>query len=846
MAEHAPHSPPLAPGPVYRPLVPVALALAGGILLRQWAGLPRALVLGLAAAAALGFPLARRSGHLRLALAGLYLLILGAGWLRLDLAATPPPDHHLAHVLTTEPRLLKLRGVVDSDPVTTVSPPMPLSGESDWLARPERKCRLEFRLEAVWLKGGWAATGGRAQLTVYKPRGRLRYGDHLVLTASASTPRGPGNPGEFDWARHLRHRDIRIRLVTEANAITVVERGGGGPLGSLAASARRAHRRLIDRTFGRRDSQAGDMLRATILGDRAELDAGLETAFQRSGTMHLLAISGLHVGIVAFIMWKMASLLGLGRPASGGLVLLAVGLYALTVGLTPSVTRATVITAVVVLAIIGRRRVDPLHATAVAAIVLLLAQPYSLFNAGFQLSFAAVVSISCLYGEFREAFRRPETLETRLLEEQDIGLPRRTARWMGRLTVGALIVSLTAWLGVFPLIAHYFHVFSPVTVLANLLAVPLLSAVVPLGFVHWAAGAVWSGLAGVPGWLAEGATACLAGVVRGAAQLPLAWTYCPGPSWGWLAAYYGLGAVLLARRRLGIKGRTAAALGLVGLSIYLFATAAPAQPDGLELTVLDVRHGSAAALRYPDGTTVLADCGTYGRADVGRYAVAPALWQQGVRQIDLLALSHGDVDHINGVPALLDRFRIGRVVYSPALPRCEAGKQLMAMLDARGIPHEAVRAGDQLRLGNGHTIEVLAPSEWLRRALPDDQNENSLVLRAEHAGRRVLLTGDAQEAATTVLLRSGTNVRADVLVVPHHGCRMDNTPAFAEAVRPAVAICSNQRDRLPPETIAHYQAAGARVLTTCRHGAVTVRLNETGLHVHPFRETASEPASAAE
>jgi competence protein ComEC len=127
-------------------------------------------------------------------------------------------------------------------------------------------------------------------------------------------------------------------------------------------------------------------------------------------------------------------------------------------------------------------------------------------------------------------------------------------------------------------------------------------------------------------------------------------------------------------------------------------------------------------LRYPDGSTVVYDCGSYGRSDVGRWVAAPALWHWGVRRIDLLVASHADADHINGIPSLLERFQVGRVLYSPVLKQAKAGRQLLDLLNRRGIPHGAARAGDRVEVGRGNILAVLAPTDWTLRACPEDQN----------------------------------------------------------------------------------------------------------------------------
>ena len=741
-------------------------------------------------------------------------------------------------------RLLKARGVVASDPVLYVSPPMPLSGDSKWLASEVLRGRFELAVDEVEVDGRWRATTGLARVTLHEPGDELRYGDRVVVTGTARAPRRPTGPGQADRATALRRRGVAAVMAVESDVLVLESRGGGGLFQWLACAVRGKLRRVVRTTLSRRDPRAGAMVCATVLGDRAELDDALEEAFRRSGTMHLLAISGLHVGIVALLVWKATSLLGLGRRLAGGLVLATVLLYAVMIGWTPAVARAAVFTAALVAAIVGRRRGDTLQATALAALVLLLLRPYDLFNAGFQLSFAAVVSIGALYHEFWAAFRRPETLERRLLDEAEMGPLARALRWplrrLKRLLWGCFLTSAVAWLGVFPLIAYYFNLFSPVTVLANIVAVPLLMVVVVLGFTHLAFGVVWSVLAWPSGWLAQWATAGLAAVVRGAARLPLAWTHCAAPPLGWLVAYYALGAVVLARRRLGLSRRRAAMLWLAGVAVYLYASLAPARPSGLEVTALAVEHGLAVVLRYPDGSTVVYDSGTYGRLDVGRYVTAPALWARGVRRIDLLVLSHADVDHINGVPSLLERFPVGRVLHTPVLGTSDVGAQLLGMLDARGIPHQPAVAGDRFAVGGANVLEALAPVDWLLRTRPKNQNENGLVLRAGHAGRRVLLTGDIQQLAATILLSAGVDLRADVLLVPHHGCNMPNARAFAAAVRPAVAICSNRADHLHPDTLAAYRDAGADLYATCWDGTITVRLDRRGIHVQPFRQRRAE------
>lgn len=818
---------------LYRPLVPAVLAFAAGILVREWALVPRPAAWAIAAAAAVAFPAARVLARRRLALCALYTLLVSAGYARTDLAKAPLPGHHLARSFDRQPRLAKVRGVVRSDPQEYEFPAQRLAPEGSLLAESRHKTKFELAANAVRTGREWVAACGRVQVHLYDTPGELRYGDLAELVGTVRRPGRASNPGQLDFARLLRRRGIHLSMSVSEGNVEALDRHRGGPLRTVAYAARGWLRHRLREDLSA-SPDTGSLLCATVLGDRTKLDDELEETFKRSGTMHLLAISGLHVGIVAALVWMAASVMRVGRRASALLVLAAVGVYAVATGMPPSVQRAALMTAALVLSILGRRRFDPLHATALAALVLLALDPMELFHAGFQLSFAAVVSIICLTDELAAALRPSEPLAESLAASHGRPLRQRVPRWLRRRLPLAAGVSGAAWLGVLPLTAYYFHLFSPVTVAANLVAVPLLGVVLVLGFAHAGALLVGGTLAALPAVLAQGAAWLLTTVVDLAAKATPLWTYCTPPAVGWVVAYYALGLVVVSRRRIGLSGRRAAILAAGGLLVYALATFPPPRPDGLTATVLDVRHGTAVVLRYPDGTTVLYDCGSAGRSDVGQWVVAPALRHWRVRRIDLLVVSHADTDHVNGIPALLDRFPVGRVVYSRGVPRHPRGNRLIELLDERGVPHEAAWAGDRLVVGESHELEVLAPAGWTLRALEHDQNENSLVLRAEYEGRSILLPGDIQEAGTAALRGSSPDLRTDVLLVPHHGCGLDNGKAFAAAVRPDYALCSNRADHLCADTVEHYEDQEAEVLATCWHGAITVRMRGGSLEVSTF------------
>ncbi|NQT85653.1 ComEC family competence protein, partial [bacterium] len=590
-------------------MAPAVCAFALGIAIREYTSLPASFAWTVVALSLVAFPVARIARFTKFTLLPLALLLVGAGWLRLDEAKGPLPPDHVARPLTLDPILVKLRGVVHTDPQAYASPPTPLAAPGSWLGSTFHKTRFQLDVSHVWLDDGWASARGLVRVTVYGPPGDLRYGDELAVTGRARRPPPATNPGELDLQRVLAHRGVHALMTTDPGNVAILDHHRGGPFQTIAFAARGWFRHLLRETLADDETTAA-MLCATVLGDRTALDDDLEADFQHSGTMHLLAISGLHVGIVAGMVWCVTTLFGLNRRTAGGVVLATVCLYALATGMTPSVLRATLVTAAVVVSILGRRLFDPLQATALAAIIILTYNPGDLFHVGFQLSFAAVLAILTLHAHFARSLRVEPTLLERITPPEEESRLARIQFSCVRRVESCFAVSLAAWLGTMPLTALVYHTFSPVTVLANLAAVPLLACVLVLGFAHALLALVSTTLAAAPGLLARLMTRTLAAVVETAADLPLAWTYCSTPAMGWVVAYYVLGALLVAACARGMSGRRAVSIYIAGLLAFTVATLTPSRPDALEVTALDVRHGTAVVLRYPDGSTALYDAGT--------------------------------------------------------------------------------------------------------------------------------------------------------------------------------------------------------------------------------------------
>jgi competence protein ComEC len=488
--------------------------------------------------------------------------------------------------------------------------------------------------------------------------------------------------------------------------------------------------------------------------------------------------------------------------------------------------------AVVCGAIVLRRPQRPANAFALAWLIVLGVNPTDPFTAGCQLSFVSVFVL--VWGVGRWLTPRPPTpLEELIDESRSVAekLLRRGIRWVGVAFAVSLILGAVNG----PLVLAWQNIASPVGVFLGPPLVLLTSVALVAGFfvlltVPVAAWLAWP-FARVTEW-------CLAGcgwLVEQAERVPGGWVYAPAPPAWWLVGFYAGGAAVV------LTDGRARRIAVVALAVWTLLGLAPPSrhlpADELRVTFLHVGHGGCVVVEPPDGRVVLYDAGTTLGPDAVRRTVAPYLWHRGVRRVDEVFLSHADLDHFNGVPAILDRFPVGLVTLTPSF-RDRPTAAVRATLDAlekRGVSMRVVSAGTVLSAGDV-TLEVLHPPA----AGPDgEENARSMVLLIRHAGNTVLLTGDLEGAGQERVTRLPVP-RVDVMLAPHHGGKDANARRAGEGRYEPGPVATWARPRLvvscqkagPTD---HLRAAYADVWDTPTAGAVVVRSHPTGLVAEAFR-----------
>jgi competence protein ComEC len=715
----------------------------------------------------------------------------------------------------------------------------------------------------------------------------VHAGDEVAVVAQARLPQVYRDDGAFDRRAYLEQQNIDLTASLRAPELMERTTPAHPTAATFLAHARRRLRDEVDTLFARRP-QVDGVLRAMLLGDRSFVDRAESTDFQKTGVFHVLVVAGLHVGALAIFLFWIGRALKL-TPLWTALMALAVLLaYVAVVEQRPPVMRAALMTAIVVVGGLFFRRLDLLNSAGLAALILLIAKPQAVRDSSFQLTFLAIGCIAGLAAPwlsksvqpYTKALRgwrdvtRDGTHEPRAAQFRidlrgtarwiELRLPARLGNAPGNALAGGIGASLRVWellvitlslqIGMLPLMASDFHRVTLSAPLVNLAAVPLTGMVVPLGFLTLGSGlalpALGKLLAAPLAWV----TLLLLHIVQWFAQFPR-WSYrIPGPP-EWLVFVFLGAAVFLAAtvRRdnfwSGWASRSAIGiLTLSGLAIAIYPFSPRWSKGNLELTVLDVGQGDSLFVVSPHGRTLLIDGGgalggfpgreEHNGIDPGEEAVSPYLWSRGFQKLDIVALTHAHQDHIGGLTAILENFRvgtlwIGREVKSPALANLERlarEKNISIVHEMHGNPFS----------WDGVETEVLWPEIPPQEVGPSPQNNDSLVLRMGYGERSMMLPGDAENQVESSILAddSPTELRADILKVGHHGSKNSTTPEFLAAMHPSVAVVSAGEDNPyghpNQELLERLENAGVRILRTDRDGAVHILTNGKEIEVSCF------------
>ncbi len=804
----------------YRPALPITLSLMAGIILTQ--GLPgfviAALFILIVAALRLAICLRRD----RPARWSPLLATMAAGYLAMVpwLSPTQGPDH-VAQYLDTG--YWRIQGTVVDSPIVRFG-----------------RTRLLLDVNTLSREAVSQSVRGRIRLTVIGEL-NLDPGDRVAFPARMRAFRNFRNPGGFDYRRHMAFEGILGSAWVQADKIRRIGKGTRSLATRLIHAARHRLAQMIDAAGGQDAADEKAVLKALVFGDRSGIDDGLRERFNRAGVGHLLAISGLHVGIVATLafgvfrwifslfpplLWR-----GWGRHWAAAATLVPVLAYGLLAGMSPSTQRAEFMVAVFLAALILGRTQDVLNTLAVAALVILAFFPPALFSISFQLSFAAVLAI--VYG---------------LEKIGAAGEPARSpAKRAGRGLAGFVLVSFLAIAGTAPVVLFHFNQTSVVGIATNLFLVPVAGFVaVPLGLVSAFVSLFFEPAAALGFWLSIKILHLALMGVDFFSGLSFAAVKTVTPSLMEIFVYYLAGWALLNLRKTSVAPWVLAAAIVLAAGDGLYWSYQRFWHRDLKLTAIDVGQGGCTLMELPGGGVVLYDGGGFSDNrlfDMGKRVVAPVLWRKKIATVDILVLSHPNADHLNGLIYIAKYFNVRELWSNGDVNTTKGYGELMAVCREKDIVVRTVDAGTGKTIIGPVTLTVLHPSAgFLDQPADIDQeyrNNGSLVVKATMGDTAFLLTGDIEARAESQLVqRVGRGLASTVLFAPHHGSRTSSSPDLIAAVAPAVVVISagaGNRFGFPhAEVTDRYRKAGSRILCTGIQGAISMRSDGKTVVVRPF------------
>ncbi len=717
--------------------------------------------------------------------------------------------------------LATIRGRIISEPYTRY--------KDDWAfakfshSDPSSSFYLELKeAEAV---DGWEKVSGEIRVVVDEPVPDLKAGDRIEAYCWLSRFRGATNPGQFDLADYLGNRNVYVGASVKSwQGITLLSEKKSGSWAGIKERFREIVSGALLDEESIQERQKG-LLEALLLGYRGNIDADTYRAFQKTGLLHFISLSGMHLGIFVAMVWWLAARLGLLKPARAAVCIVLLVLFLMVVPPRAPTIRAAVIAFVFLFSIFFGRHPNPLNSLSIAAIILLLAIPTGLFDAGWQLSFATVVGILMFCKRFYDFFN--ERLFMQVFWQKN--KPYRFLQKFGQRILGLLTTGITAWLGGAGILLYHFYSINPLTSLWTVIAFPFVACILGLGFLKILVSFFLPSVAALLAVVLNLLSAALIAVVEFFSRFDFSEILVGQVSIGIVLLYYGGIAVIVwawylrpLQGKIVVISTIFLVAGIIG-----FIKWQRTYPGDFQMTCLDVGHGQAIAIYCPAGT-LLFDAGSQYNRNVGQRVITPFLRSCGISKLDAVVISHDDIDHINGVVETVKSCDTSEVYASEAFVNKESGTAefLADCLSKEGITIKQL--GSKIELSSQLKVEILWPDDAACKDESLSDNDKSVVSLIEFAGRRILLCADIETAAQRGLLEKYNDLHADVVVVPHHGSVWSSGSDFLDSLEAKYLMCSCGQ-RYFERVKSSDPDVGGMWFYTARDGAVRLRIDRNGV-----------------
>ncbi len=753
-----------------------------------------------------------------------YFLILFAtllsvllGMVRYDHYFTLPSDH-IKKLVKDERMLAAIQGEVVSSPRIQ---------ESDWKFgkfRPYDKSS-SFYLEVSKVKSekGLKKAAGKIKVYVNEPIYDIKKGNTIRFSCWLEEFKPASNPGQFDVKKYMQNKQIYLTAsVSSREAIEKINKNS-----SSAEVLKRKIKKLVRYNYSSKKNEKG-LIEALLLGSRTKISNKTYHAFKKTGLLHLISLSGLHVGILLGGIWALTRVLGIGKNLRAVSAFLLLWIFALIVPLRPATFRAVLIGSIFCLAVIFKKRSEPINTLCLAAIITLLINPADIFNAGWQLSFSCVLGI-ILFSDRIFYFSKDKL---NFLKNMNFSFIKLTDFILRAFSVG-----FAAWIASLGIIIYNFNhinLFSPVF---TVLTLPFISIILIGGYFNILLAYLLPTVSEFVSFFISFLAGVLIKFINLLAGLPFVSISVPQLSVFMILFYYifvlyfsfGFRLKLPQLKFVNYAG------GLILVFGFLFPQFESYLKKDLEVNVLDVSHGQCLVIKTPDNENIVFDCGSLFVPDSGARIAGPFMEQKGIDKINLLIAGHDDIDHINGIPELLETLKVREFYAGPAF-KISKGFMSKYLFKIAKENEVTIKNKWQNIIEDEFKIELLWPHKNTDIDLENlSDNDLSCVLLLTYKNRSILICSDIERKIQKKILELTPHLKCDVIIAPHHGSTTTVEKNFLEKLKPDYVIASCSYHRFQKNGIVS-DFKGTDVLTTACKGAISIKIKENGkIEVDTFK-----------
>ena len=740
----------------------------------------------------------------------------------------------------------------------------------------ENKIRFEVEVVELQTIGHQEKVTGRVRLTHYYPElinNTFHAGDLIRFNqVRLKHPRNFKNPGAFDYRGYLKVQGISATgSLSKNSSIETIE---SLPLPFFESLQNKLRGNLLKTLESEFSGEQGALLKAMLLGQKNHLSVKIKESYIATGLTHLMAVSGLHVGFIAWsafiIFWPLAFQVllkyrpewvqsGAAKKIAAFFCFFPVLFYLLLVGAKITALRAGFMVLVFLFAILVNRERDLFNTLFIAAFLILIWNPEVVLNVSFQLSFAAMTGILFVMRHFarlpddpidsmgEQPWWRQLLLDLSFEEWKELSWLQKCLHSLKKYIAASALISLAVYLITLPFLIFHFNQVSLIGLFLNLIMVPLASILIPLALLSLSLGSALP----VLGWIVSVPVhlllECFLVTPQFFSSFTYASVYVPSPPRWWILLYIFVlvGGIWLALKKPSASKdtpqktlpvmlmKTSLAFALIGVVTLLIWPQFPKRPSEiLQVSILDVGQGESIFIEFPNRKTMILDGGGFYKnsLDVGKVVVAPFLWNRGIDHIDYLVATHSDQDHISGLESLADLFSIGNFLDGFSDLDDSRIDQLRQKVLSRKAVLVPLQTGIPLNIGEVKLTPLHPDAQFILQTIANKKskvgNELSLVLRLEYREFSMLLTGDIGKSTEEYLIQKGVSLQAEFLKSPHHGSRFSNSSSFISTVQPQAVIFSsgylNRMQHPHPEVIERYKDFGTNIWRTDLNGSIHI------------------------